>query len=243
MIQINLIPDIKREYLRARRTRDIAISVSMIAGVASVGVVGLLLLILGAQTGREVLADRSIDGEYEQLSSVEDLSDMVTIDNQLGLISGQHAAKSMHSRVFSILEVINPTEPNSVRFTDVSVDPAESVIVLEGNASGGYPAVEALAKTIENTVIESTGGSEGSSDTPLATEIIIGETSYGRDAEDRRVLRFEMTIKYTPEVLTNQLTSVRVASPTKKIDVTDSRQRVPESLFSAPARDIEGEDQ
>lgn len=243
MIQINLIPDIKRDYLRARRTRDIAVSVSMIAGLASIGVVGLLLLVLGTQTGREVLADRSIDSEYEQLSSVEDLSDMVTIDNQLSLISGQHATKSMHSRMFSILEAINPADPNNVSFSDVTVNPAETVIVMEGSARGGYPAVETLAKTIENTVIESTTDQGESSDTPLASDIIIGETTYGRDADDRRVLRFEMTIKYTPDVLTNQLKSVKVKSPTKKIDATDSRQRVPDSLFSAPAKDIDGEDQ
>lgn len=242
MIQINLIPDVKRQYLQARRTRDIAISISILASIAAVGVVVVLLLALGAQAGREVLADRTIDSEYEKLSSVEGLSDMVTIDNQLSLISGQHANKSTHSRVFGILQAINPAQPNDVRFTDVTVQPEDSKILFEGIANAGYPAVEALTKTIENTVIRSTEDGSKFEETPLATNIQVGETSYGRDGDGRQVLRFELVVSYSPEVLTNKLRNVEIQSPTKKIDVTDSKQRVPNSLFSAPATDVDEED-
>lgn len=242
MIQINLIPDIKLQYLRARRTRDLAVSVSILVGIASAGVVVLLLLVLGLQAGREVLADNAIDSEYSKLSAVEGLSDMVTIDNQLSLISGQHSAKSIHSRMFSILQAINPAKPNDVRFTSVVVDPETSSIVFEGLTDVGYPAVEVLAKTIEETVVRSTEDGEVI-ENPLATEIQILETSYARDGENRQVLRFEMTVSYTPEVLTNQIKNVQVQSPTKKIDVTDSKQRVPDSLFAPPAQDIEEEEQ
>lgn len=242
MIQINLIPDVKREYLRARRMRDVAISLSIVASIAGVGLVGVMLLLLSSQAAREYFADQAIKSEYESLSSVQDLSEMVTIQNQLTLISDQHENKSMDSRLFSVLQAVNPAAPNNVQFTSVTLDPEQGTLKFEGLAEGGYTAVEALTKTIQNTDISYTDGTEGAevSTEPFATEVIVGETSYGLTAENKRVLRFEMVVTYSPELFTNTIQDVKISAPTRKIDVTDSKLRVPSSLFSAPAVD-EGE--
>ncbi len=134
MIQINLIPDVKREYLRARRMRDIAISLSIVASIAGAALVGVMLLILFSQQAREYFADQGIKSEYEKLSNVEDLSDMVTIQNQLSLVSAQHQAKSMDSRLFSVLQAVNPAAPNDVRFTSVSIRSRRGYTAYRGHS-------------------------------------------------------------------------------------------------------------
>ena len=239
MIQINLIPDVKREYLHAKRMRDVAISLSTFISIVAAGAVGLMLLFLSTQAARELLADRTIEAEYDKLSSVENLSDMVTIQNQLSLISQQHADKSMDSRLFKVLEAINPIAPNDVRFTSITLLPEDSTLSLEGQADGGYIAVETLTKTIQNTVISYTDKDAEAKTVDFASEVSVGETSYGVAGNDKRVLRFEMKIVYADGLFDNTMQNVRVIAPTRKIDVTDSKLRVPDSLFAIPAADEE----
>lgn len=239
MIQINLIPDVKLQYLKARRMRNLAISSSIIAGLAASAVLVLAILFLLFQVGMEKLADTRIDEEYTKLQDVEELSELVTLQNQLSLISGQHQNRSIDSRLFSVLQAINPMKPNDVRFTSVKLDPSTSLLSLEGVANSGYPAVEALKKTIANTTVEYRElTKDGELKTvPIADGVEVGETSYGQTSDGRRVLRFKLTMKYPDVLFTNKAQGARIITPTDEIDVTDSRLQVPSSLFSAPAKD------
>lgn len=53
MIEINLIPDVKQEFLRAQRMRNAAVSFSIMIGIIAAGIVGFLALLLGAQLVHE----------------------------------------------------------------------------------------------------------------------------------------------------------------------------------------------
>lgn len=239
MIQINLLPDVKQEYLRARRTRNMAISMSILAGIGSVAVVVLLLIVLGIQAGREVLADNGIKSEYQSLSKVSDISELVTLQNQLDKIGSQHEVKSMNSRLFNTLQAINPSKPNNVQFTGVILDPETETLRLEGVAEGGYPAVETLKKTIQNTDIEFVSNQQTVTE-DISTKVAVGETSFGDDSQGRRVLRFEVFVTYNPLLFSNEAKSVEVQAPDRRINVTDSRIGIPDSLFTAPIEEAEG---
>ena len=244
MIQINLIPDVKQQYLKARKMRNVAIAFSILAGLVAAALVVLAILFLLVQMGREKLADDAIKSEHQELSTANGLSNLVTIQNQLSLISGQNESRSVNSRLFSVMEAINPADPNSVRFTSVKLDPSTSLLTLEGVADAGYPAVEALKKTIANVQFEyrESADSQTAQTVPIATEVEVGQTSFGETSDGKRVLRFTLTLKYADALFTNKAQQARLITPTKKIDVTDSRIQVPESLFSTPASDP-GEDQ
>lgn len=240
MIQINLLPDVKQEYLRARKVRNFAISVAILAGLASVAIVVLLLMALGVQKGREALADNAIKTEYESLSQIEDLSELVTLQNQLSLIGDQHDNKTMDSRLFSLLQAINPPAPNNIQFTTVSLDPEDTILTIEGVATQGYNAVETLTKTIRNTKFEFIRDQEvGSED--VATKVSIGETGFGENADGKRVLRFEVLITYNDILFSNEVDYKQISAPSRRIDVTDSRVGVPNSIFTAPVEATEEE--
>lgn len=245
MIQINLIPDIKREYLRARKMRDLTVSMSIVISIAAAALVGIMILLLGAQVVRETLADNAIKTEYEKLASVESLSEMVTIQNQLSLISSQHETATRDSRIFTVLQVINPQRPNNVTFSSVIHDPTTRTLVLEGSASAGYPALEELLKTIRsvNITYDDANVEEGNTSVPFAEQVMTGESSYGVDSDNQRTLRFSINVTYKEGVFTNTIKddSIRIVGPTREINVTDSRVRVPDSLFAAPARDLDEE--
>ena len=200
-------------------------------------VISVLFLLF--QMGMEKLADDGIKNEYAKLEEVKDLSNLVTIQNQLSLIPGQHQSRSVDSRLFNVMRAINPVEPNDVRFTSVRLDPTSKLLTLEGLADAGYPAVEALKKTIANVQFAYHEGTpEGELRTiPIADKVEVGQTSYGETSDGKRVLRFVIVLQYPEVLFSNKAQKAQLVTPTEQIDVTDSRIQVPNSLFSDPVAD------
>ena len=231
MIEINLIPDVKRELLKAQRMRRVAISISMLVGVGAVVVVVILGVILGAQTIHENIAKNNIKTEYNKLKAVENIDDVLTIQNQLSKIQAYQDKKSMDSRLFDIINAINPPAPNNVRFSSVRIDPATSTISLEGVAPGGYGASETMRKSILNTKVES-GTGDAVVSVSLTDAVSVTQSSFGQSADGAQGVQFTMSFVYPSGMLDNTLKSVKIVTPTAKVDVTDSRTRVPDSLFT-----------
>lgn len=239
MIEINLVPDVKQELIRAQRVRTGVISMSVLVSLIALGVVVLLLIwVFAVQTARSVISDNTIKEQSAKLSSVEDIANTLTIQNQLSKIKGQHDSKSIDSRVFDILTTINPPEPNTVAVTTLALDAASKTIKIEAQAKNGYPALEVFRKTIDATKFEYTQSGEKKSE-PLASAISDSDRSYGEDASGARVLRFTLTFTY-PELLFSRTAENAVIVAPSKSNVTDSFLGVPQSLFTQQATNTEG---
>jgi Tfp pilus assembly protein PilN len=240
MIEINLVPDVKQELIKAQRVRVSVISIAILTGLIAVGVVVLLAVwVFGVQTARSVILDNTIQSESETLASVEDVNDVLTIQNQLSRISEMHNSKSITSRIFDVLTAINPSEPNNVAITNLSLDLLTSTITIEAQAANGYPALEAFKKTIAATTLRYNQGDEQLS-IPLASNVSDSERSYGEDASGARVLRFALSFTYPEELFSRTAENATIVSP-ERTNATDSFQGVPHSLFTQRANDAEEE--
>jgi hypothetical protein len=237
MIQINLVPDIKQEMIHAQRMRNVAISFSIIAGFVAGAVVLVLALILGSQAVYEAATASRIDSEYKKLAATKDINAALTIQNQLSQVSTINGKKSVDSRLLDVIAAINPPAPNDVKLSKVTLDPTERKLTLEGSAAGGYTATEVFRKTILNTkVISRPTGQTGVSPTEqvLTDLVTLQDTSYGQDASGQRVVRFVIVFVYPEGLFDNTTSDVQIKTPDANTDVTDSKARVPDSLFSAP---------
>lgn len=250
MIEINLIPDVKQELLKAQRARSVVISASIVTSIAAAGIVVLLCVyIFGVQWGRGVLLDGQIDDKGKQLAQVEDLSKILTIQSQLKAIPELNGQKNMETRVFDMIAAITPQAPTVVTFSQINVgtpdvtllDPTATApeggqIHLEGQTTG-YDAMEVFKKKIENITIEYTqDGTTGS--VPLAENISTSDISYGEDADGRKVLRFTLTFDYPAELLSPKSSKVSFKLNANG-NVTDSFLGIPR--FEERAKDLEGD--
>lgn len=239
MIEVNLIPDVKREFLRAQRLRNQVISLSILISIIAVGVVALLGVYMGTQAARGYLADESIKKGYSALSSVENVNDIVTIQNQLSQISDINDKKGINSRLFDLLSAINPAAPNDIHMTTVTLDPTNKTIVIDGSAVNSFEATDMLKKMILNTNLKYVDGDNKDASVQLTDAIELSDTSYGEDSTGAKVLRFKMTFVYPDQLLSNTVKNLRIETPTGSIDVTDSKLHVPDSLFAERAKDTE----
>lgn len=236
MIEINLLPNVKRELLKTRAMRNRVISISFLVGGASIAAVVVLALILGSQIAAEAVQSGVIKDRNDKLMAVEDLNKVVTIQHQLTKINEQHSGKKINSRIFDVVTAVNPVTPNNVSFSDIKVNPESKTITLEGSAVNGYSALETLKKTILNTKVQTTDGDK-SSEVSLTKEIKDGDTSFGENSEGKKVLQFSFSFEYAEELLAPANNgTVSVSTPTGKVDVTDSRQGIPDSLFKSNSK-------
>ncbi len=236
MIEINLLPNVKRELLKTRVMRNRVISISFLVGGASIAAVVVLALILGSQIAAEAVQNGVIKDRNDKLMAVEDLNKVVTIQHQLTKINEQHSGKKINSRIFDVVTAVNPVTPNNVSFSDIKVNPESKTITLEGSAVNGYSALETLKKTILNTKVQTTDGDK-SSEVSLTKEIKDGDTSFGENSEGKKVLQFSFSFEYAEELLAPANNgTVSVLTPTGKVDVTDSRQGIPDSLFKSNSK-------
>ena len=241
MIEINLIPDVKQELIAAKRIQAYVISGSVIAGVVMLAVVAIMAFYLVAVQGIiSSQVDSSIDTEGAKLSKVDDLSNMLTIQHQLSSLSEMHNGKSINSRVFDILTAINPPQPNQISISSARVDTDSKTITIDGQAANMYDAAEVFKKTVVGTSISYTGTDNKIQTIPLTESVSTTDISFGEDATGKKVLRFTMNFIYDDAVFSRSSRNLIIARPDSK-NVTDSFLRIPQSLFSTRASNLEGE--
>lgn len=236
MIEINLIPDVKQELIHARMVRSAVVSGAIITTIIAAAVVAILFTyVFGVQTVRGAVADDAIKKGSAQLSSVEDLSKILTIQNQLTKINALNDQKAIDSRVFVLLQALIPPAPNDVKVSSVVVDAASNTITLEGQTPS-YPSLEAFKKTIAAADIRYTDSNKTQQDVTLASDLSISNVSYGEDSTGTKVLRFTVSFTYA-----NEMFSPTVVDPTIVLinggNVTDSYVGIPKSIFTDRATD------
>lgn len=236
MIEINLIPDVKQELLKAQRTRAAVISLSILTSIIAAGVVvALLLYVFGVQTIRNVATDDAIKKQYATFSSVEDLSEMLTIQNQLSKVSELNESKTITSRLFDLLSAIIPPAPNSVQISNTNINTEDDTVTIEGQTRA-YDSMEVFKKTLDAAIIVYTADGE-EKQVKLASDISTSDVSYGEQSDGTKVLRFSISFKYAEELF-----SQTIASPTIKLNVngnvTDSYLGIPKSIFTERAKDL-----
>lgn len=262
MIEINLIPDVKRELLRAQRMRNTVISIAIITSIAAGAVVLLLsLYVFGVQAARGVVLDGQVTSKNQELSKVEDLSKILTIQNQLASIDSLNEKKIITSRIFSMISAVTATGNDDVAFTQVSLAPAAEdanvagagntgttgsavgggTILIEGQVAS-YSGMEALKKTIENTsiVVAVAPDNEGDPElVPIASNVSTTDISFGEDSSGKRVVRFTLTFEYASELFAAQNGQDVTFKRTINGNVTDSYLGIPR--FAERAKDAKEE--
>lgn len=240
MIEINLIPDVKLELLKARRQRRNIISMSILVAIVAGGAVALLVFyVFVIQTVAMGFTDRSIKSEFSKLSEVEDLSKILTIQDQLGKVSSLEEQKTRSSRLFDMLETIIPSGDNTVSYSTLKLDTEQHVITIEAEAQNGYEALEVFKKTIAQTQFNYYTEDMRPQDKPKSvniaeSSITVADPSYGQNSANQRVLRFTISFKYAPELFSTQSKNGKIVGPEKQ-NATDSARGVPKSLFTTGA--------
>ena len=120
--EINLVPDIKSEMIKALKLRNLIFFICIVVASASVAVTAVFAIIAGGQQAVVNSKNGTIENLSKKLNSYSDLSHFLTIKGQLANISDITENKQMLSRTFSILSAIIPTGADTIKISELTVD-------------------------------------------------------------------------------------------------------------------------
>jgi len=158
MFEVNLVPDVKRQLLRARNRKRIAMALSILV----VGIGGGILLILGAVIASQAVIssnrDRDLEDAYMEFLANDNIVESLTIQNQLVHLQQVFDTKKEVSRIFPVMETILPDGDYRVALSSMNINFGNNTIYIDGQAQSvtlnDYVALESFEKTIERTTFD-----------------------------------------------------------------------------------------
>ncbi len=132
MIQFNLLPDVKKEYIKAKRTKALILNVSAISIVISVVAVLIMFsFVQGVQKKHITDLTKDIKSGIASITDIQDLDKILTIQHQLGELTTLHEEKPETSRIFGYL---NQLTPISVKISSITLNIDDSTLIISGTS-------------------------------------------------------------------------------------------------------------
>lgn len=217
MIQFNLLPDVKLEYIRTQRTKRMVVVIAAFAAAVSFGIFVLLFTLVNVlQKNHLNHLSTDIDTYVKELQAKPDLDKVLTIQNQLRSLPALHDKKPVASRLFAFMSQVTP---NDVSIGNFTVDFTANTMLIEGNAPN-LELVNRFADTLKFTEYKTTVGSTTGQ---AFTNVVLAE--FSRSAETST---FNITASYDP-IIFDSLDTVELTVP--QIISTRSETQKPNPLF------------
>lgn len=157
--EINLVPDIKDEFIKTLKFRNFVFFLCIIVASASLVLILIFLSIAGGQQGFITAKQNTIDALEKKIADYTDLSDFLTIRDQLNNISAITENKVTMSRTFNILSALIPRGADYVSISELSVNLAtedDSVVyTFDAQANAGtepyidYKVLDSFKKSMQ----------------------------------------------------------------------------------------------
>jgi hypothetical protein len=216
-VQFNLLPDIKIEYLKARRQQHLVVLVSVLASIVVVTIFVLLLsVVYGVQKKNLNDLNGDIQSASSELQQTKDLTKILTVQNQLKALPALHDQKVVSSRMFDYLSQVTP---NTVAIAKLNADFALNTLTISGSAPD-LTAVNTYADSLKFTKYKTKTQTREKS---AFTDVVL--STFSRDAKEAT---YSITFKFDPIIFTGTQT-VELSVP--QIISTRSEVDRPAALF------------
>lgn len=219
MIQFNLLPDVKIEYIRAQRLKRAVVLVSTVVSIVSV--VFLIMTFVGVvfvQTSHLSNLDRDIKAGIKEIQETGDINKVLTIQNQLKSLTKLHADKPVVTRLLGYIEQITPA---TARISDFKIDYENNKIEISGDADS-IVEVNRYVDTLKFTMYIIDGDTKNQ--TNAFSSVVLGSFSVSPDRTS-----YTITSDYDPKIFDVEEEVVLVV-PDSKI-TTRSETEKPGPLF------------
>ena len=223
MIQLNLLPNIKAEYVKAQRTKRTVTTLALIVSAVSIGIVVLLAgVAYGAQQLRLKNVQDTISKNENAIKQEKDLDKVLTIQNQLAALTGLHDAKAVMSRLFTYLQ---QTTPAAISISHYTVDNEGLTWSVEGKA----PSLELINKYVDTLKFTEIGASEEGQDSGQRAFSEVVLTTFSKTDEG---YTFSVNLKFDDQLFASQNPDIKLVVP--NITTTRSQTQLPSADLFAP---------
>lgn len=241
-IQLNLLPRLKKDFIKAQRTKRLFIVGSILVSGVFIGLVVLLFMYTITQKVLISNLQNSIDKNVKTLQGEKDLDKILTVQNQLNALPELYKQKPATERVFGF---INGLVPGGVELHEYKLDFTESTMTMEGGAST-IKDINVFTNTLKYAKYRLKDGSDDQKkedELPLAfTNIVSNITASDRSSgskDDTEGATFELTLNFEPALFDINQQKLELIIPA--IESTNSATERPGGVFNDKFDDGGGE--
>ncbi len=221
MIQFNLLPDVKLQFIKARRAKRVVMVVSALAsGVVLTIFIALFMVVRVFQKQHSDNLTKDIKRDSHQLQATPELNKILTVQNQLGSLPELHNKKPVVSRLFNYLTQITPTQVNISKL-DIDFE-ANSI-----NITGDTDNLSTVNKFIDTIKFTDFNTSDGSKKGKSFSDVVL--VNFGRNDKGAT---YNIVLVFDPVIFD---TASEVTLTVPKIITTRSEIEKPGALFQQPA--------
>lgn len=226
MIEINLLPAVKQDFIRAKRLKRIITSISILVTIVAFGLLALAATVVYAiQPVASDLLDKAIDEDMAKLNKDKNLTRNLTIQNQLSSITELHEQKGNVINIFEYLKALNPAAPNNLIISKMQLDPSTTTMNIEASAAD-FSRLAIIKDTFNAAVFsyakpkDDGNGFDKVNDEKVFSEVNITDPSLSNDSDGKSVVSFKMALIYNPLLFDWTLKNIIVSIPQKNTTPT-----------------------
>lgn len=188
MVQFNLLPDVKLEYIKTKRTQHLVVFISVVAGAVAIAILLLsMFVVYFAQRKQIESLDKKISTTETAIKNTDDIERMLTVQNQLNSLTKLHEEKPVTSRLFGYLQ---QTTPQQINLSRLRLDYTSNTISIGGNADS-LDAVKVYANALKAAGYSVDGGNLSAA----FTDVVLSNFS-----RDDKGASFTINAKFAPDL-------------------------------------------
>lgn len=232
MIQFNLLPDVKLQYIKAKRLKQTMITVSIVLIAASVAV--LVVLATGVfvfQKRHLNNVSKDIEKDKKELQQKKDIGKVLTIQNQINSLEGMHDKKPVVSRLYGYInQIVPPTTPPEppTTISEMEIDFDAHTITITGT-TGNLSKQNVFVDTLKYTTFKYTSGTPPQeSESKNAFSDVILE-SFSPTKKDKSQADYTIKLSYDPAIFESDK-AVTLVVP-NRITTRSTTEKPSEEIF------------
>lgn len=217
MIQFNLLPNVKLEYVKAKRNKRVTLLIaSLVAGLTLIILIVLFVGVHIVQKKYSADLSKDIKTESKTLDNVHDLNKILTIQNQLNSLPKLHDQKPVATRLLGFVKQVTPAK---VSIAKMNINFTDQTISITGSAD----AISSVNKFVDTLKFTTYNTSEKTTGSAFSSVVL---AAFGKDDKGTS---YSVTLKYDTVIFSNA-SDVTLVVPPGKI-TTRSETEKPDQLF------------
>ncbi len=216
MVQFNLLPDVKLDFVKARRSKHTAIVIAAAIALTTLIIFVLLFLVVHVVQKKHLNdLNNDIKKYTAQIQKTPDLNKILTVQNQLHSLPGLHDQKPIVSRLPGYIAQVTPAQ---VSISSLQIDLSAHTITISGTADQ-LSTINTYVDTLKFTTF---ANKDGTKHGQAFSNVVLTSFSKGQQTT------YSLTMSYDPTIFDN---AQEVTLTVPKTITTRGETEKPSALF------------
>ena len=221
MIQVNLLPDVKQNFIKARRLKRLTVLIAIIVAGSALALFSLLFITVNIWQKQRIKGiTNNINRLSTELKSIPDLDRVLTVQQQLKSLPDLHAKKPAATRLFTYISQVTPA---TVKISSFAVNFETKTFSISGSAD----KLESINKFVDTLKFTNYKMSpDATEEKPAFSGVVL--KSFGRDSKGAN---YSVDLSFDSVIFDSKIAALSLIVP--KIITTRSETERPQALFQA----------